>query len=1398
MLRAFILILCLGLISESVQAQKGKDGTYTNSSNGEILNAYTNLTNDANAGATSLTVASNALNSGFFSSNLQPGDLLFIVQHQGATLEGAPFIIANGPGTADDDTISTYMSSGLGSIQNYNNCGNYEFVEVISVTGGNTINLRCGLEFSYTASGKVQVIRVPRFTDLTINNSVTAPAWNGTTGGMVVLEVENDLTLNGSIDVDGLGFRGGTVDNVSSTGPSQYAATDPNNGARKGEGVGGYNYDYNPYGGMYGQGAYGNAGGGATAHNAGGGGGANASTLAWDNGLGIPDPAYAAAWNLETGVAINYLISNMSAATNSGGGGRGGYSWGNINLNAIVDPPDNAAWGGDNRRIRGGLGGRPLNYAANKIFFGGGGGAGDMNDNQGGDGGSAGGIVFLRVYGNVAGTGSIDANGNDGQSSDSSSPPFGGSAGIDGAGGAGAGGTVFVESAGSISAISINANGGNGGDQFMVAGAFGNISEAYGPGGGGGGGYVSTTSAGPTVSIIAGVNGTTNGTTMTEFPPNGATSGAPGVSNNSLTAFGFTVEDDTICGGGSASLSITTYGTVPGGTTVIWYSDLAGTIVGVGNTFNTPVLAANTTYYVGMCPEGNLTEVNVVVSPAITIDQTSLVVADENCGNADGSITGLAASGGTGTLTFDWNGNASVDEDLSNVAAGSYTLTVTDQNNCTATAGPFTINNSGGPTIDASGVTLTDENCGNGMGSITGITASGGTAPLSYSWNGNSTLGPDTVNIGAGSYILTVTDGAGCATTSGPYTINNIGAPTIDVTGMVITDETCTGTNGSITGIVVTGATSPVFDWNGNVTATTDLTGVGAGNYTFTVTDGACTASVGPFTINDQPAPVIDISAMVISDENCGQVDGSITGITVTGTPTLSYAWNGNASATPDLTNVAAGAYTLVVTDGNTCTSTVGPFNIGSYTGPTIDITNMVITPESCFGNDGSITGITASGNGTMSYDWNGSASVTADTTMLTGGAFTLTVTDGVGCSATSGPHTITTNTGPIIDATNVSLNDENCGNADGSITGITVSGGTGQLSYDWNGTNTLGTDTVNIGAGTYTLTVMDAAGCSATSGPYTINGAPPVVVGQTGTTTICEGQSTTLTGTGATTYEWIPGGTGGTFNFSPTTTTTYSVVGTTGPCTDTLSFTITVNPLPATGITGDTVICEGESTTLTATGSFNFTWSDMSTNQTLTVSPGTTTGYQLVASNTCGNDTANVTVHVNPLPTADAGPDQTILLGSSATLDGSGGTSYAWTPPDGLSCTNCEDPLASPTQSTTYYVTVTDGNGCVSTDSVRIEVDESSVLFIPNVFSPNGDNLNDILYVRGGGIESFVFRVYDRWGALMFETSDLSVGWDGTYKGEPVVQGVYVYGMTGKYFDGKAIEEKGNITVVR
>lgn len=495
------------------QSYKGRDGAKNYITSGSyILNRYTTLASSVSSGAVSFTVADISQLSGAYTftnstnpyavNQLRAGDLVMIIQMQGAD-------------------INTADNSSYGAVTAYNGAGNYELRQVYDISG-NTIHVCQSLSNAYTQSGRsrTQIVRVPRLSSLTVGASaiVTGTNWAGATGGVVALEVNNNLVVNGSITGSTIGFRGGVDDKaVSSTSGAAvitlYRSTSSTQSGSKGEGIAGNPTDYNTsLNGNYGRGAPANGGGGGNGHNSGGGGGSNAGNngalTPW-NGTGIKSTAtagWASAWNLESaGFATDVSV----------GGGRGGYSYSNSNQDALVLAPGATAWGGDYRQNVGGFGARPLNYNGNtRLFMGGGGGAGEGNNLSSGDGGNGGGIVYLLVNGNASGSGTITSNGQDGYNTQN---VF-----IDAAGGAGGGGAIVANVSGSITGISMEANGGKGGDQLPLLG------EAEGPGGGGGGGYIATTSTSVTRQVLGGANGISGSAMVTEFTPNGATIGAAG------------------------------------------------------------------------------------------------------------------------------------------------------------------------------------------------------------------------------------------------------------------------------------------------------------------------------------------------------------------------------------------------------------------------------------------------------------------------------------------------------------------------------------------------------------------------------------------------------------------------------------------------------------------------------------------------------------------------------------------------------------------------------------------------------------------------------------------------------------------------------------------------------
>ena len=266
-----------------------------------------------------------------------------------------------------------------------------------------------------------------------------------------------------------------------------------------------------------------------------------------------------------------------------------------------------------------------------------------------------------------------------------------------------------------------------------------------------------------------------------------------------------------------------------------------------------------------------------------------------------------------------------------------------------------------------------------------------------------------------------------------------------------------------------------------------------------------------------------------------------------------------------------------------------------------------------------------------------------------------------------------------------------------------------GPTSWAWDfgdtGTSTAQSPThVYSTAGIYTvtLTATNADGSDAhTEVNYiTVNAIP--TVSASGTATICNGQSTTISGSGATTYSWDQGlGAGATQVVSPSSTTTYTVTGTTLGCSNTGQVTVTVNPVPTVTANGATTICAGSSATISGSGATTYSWDNgLGAGATQVVSPTTTTTYTVTGTTAGCTNTDQVTITVTPLPTVTAGGTVTICAGSSTTITGSGATTYSWDNGLGAGATQ----VVSPTSTTTYTLTGTT-SGCSNTDQVTITV---------------------------------------------------------------------------------------------
>jgi gliding motility-associated-like protein len=222
-------------------------------------------------------------------------------------------------------------------------------------------------------------------------------------------------------------------------------------------------------------------------------------------------------------------------------------------------------------------------------------------------------------------------------------------------------------------------------------------------------------------------------------------------------------------------------------------------------------------------------------------------------------------------------------------------------------------------------------------------------------------------------------------------------------------------------------------------------------------------------------------------------------------------------------------------------------------------------------------------------------------------------------------------------------------------------------------------------------------------------------------------------------------------------------------------------------------------------TGTYTYNWNPniSSTNSATNLAIGT---YNIVVADANGCSVpVEINIEIGSSFFIDAYPENSVIdLGGSVNLNvyvdpTISVNSIVWTPPTGLSCVNCNNPTATPNQTTTYIVSVSSANGCVSKDTITIIVIEPcGELFVPNIFSPNADGLNDLECVMGDCVVSAEFTIYDRWGEIVFHTTDKNNCWDGNFRGKPVQSGVYVYKVKATLQTGEAVEQSGNINVTR
>jgi len=413
--------------------------------------------------------------------------------------------------------------------------------------------------------------------------------------------------------------------------------------------------------------------------------------------------------------------------------------------------------------------------------------------------------------------------------------------------------------------------------------------------------------------------------------------------------------------------------------------------------------------------------------------------------------------------------------------------------------------------------------------------------------------------------------------------------------------------------------------------------------------------------------------------------------VTLSGSGASTYAWDNAVTDGSAFTPTATATYTVTGTDANGCTGT-DQVVITVNTLPAVTVNDATI----CAGDPAAT--FTATSSTATAWLWSGNGTGTTDTTNgTTAGAYSVVVTDVNGCQSASATGNLTINDLPTVSA---GTDQAVC---DGGA--VTLSG-TGATTYSWNNGVNDGTAFTPTATTTYSVTGTDGNGCIGTDQVViNVNTLPSVSAGAD--LTVCDGGTVTLSGSGASTYAWDNAVTDGSA-FTPTATATYTVTGTdANGCTGTDQVVITVNTLPAVTV-NDATICAGDpAATFTATSSTAtaWLWSGNGTGTTDTTNGTTAGAYSVVVTDVNGCQSASATgnLTINDLPTVSAGTDQAVCDGGAVTLSGTGATTYSWN--NGVN----DGTAFTPTATTTYSVTGTDGNGCIGTDQVVVTINYGS-----------------------------------------------------------------------------------------
>ncbi|WP_181368977.1 reprolysin-like metallopeptidase [Flavobacterium pallidum] len=674
-------------------------------------------------------------------------------------------------------------------------------------------------------------------------------------------------------------------------------------------------------------------------------------------------------------------------------------------------------------------------------------------------------------------------------------------------------------------------------------------------------------------------------------------------------------------------------------------------------------------------------------------------------GASTGSAT-VVASGGTAPYTYLWSPSGGTGATASNLAAGTYTCTITDATTCTKSQ-VFTITQ---PTAAISNtVSQTNVLCfGSATGSAT-VVASGGTGAYTYLWSPSGGTGATASNLAAGNYSVRITDANGCFKDQA-FTITQPTAPISNTVSQV--NVLCFGSaTGSATVVASGGTGTYTYLWSPSGGTAATASNLAAGNYSVRITDANGCFKDQAFTIT-QPTAAISNTVSQVNVLCFGSATGSATVVASGGTGAYTYLWSPSGGTAATASNLAAGNYSVRITDANGCFKDQA-FTI---TQPAAAISNTVSQVNVlCFGSaTGSATVVASGGTGAYTYLWSPSGGTAATASNLAAGNYSVRITDANGCFkdqafTISQPAAAISNT---VSQTNVLC----FGSATGSAS-VVASGGTGAYTYLWSPFGGTAATASNLAAGNYSVRITDANGCFKDQA-FTIT-QPTAAISNTvsQTNVLCFGSATGSAtvvasgGTGAYTYLWSPSG-GTAATASNLAAGNYSVrITDANGCFKDQAFTITQPTAPISNTVSQVnVLCFGSATgsaTVVAsggTGAYTYLWSP-SGGTAATASNLAAGNYsvRITDANGCFKDQAFTITQPAAAISNTVSQTNVLCFGSatgSASVVASGGTgayTYLWSPSGGTAAT------ASNLAAGNYSVRITDANGCFKDQAFTI-----------------------------------------------------------------------------------------------